>query len=303
MEEKSKVLIVGATGYIGQYLARASLAAGHRTYVLCRPDKLRPEQMAKVQKLLQLKAGGAFLLEGSFDDFESLVSAVRQVDVVISALNGPDMASLQITLVQAIKEAGNIKRFYPSEFGTDPSLMGHALAPGNVAFVEKMKVRKAIEEARIPFTYISANCYGGYFIGNLCQLGKLFPSKDSVLLYGDGNVKAIFLDENDIGTYTIKTIDDPRTLNKTVYFRPKENILSQRELVQEWEKLIGKELEKTSISEQDFLNSISAEKDYFVQIGRGISITFSMKAALQTLRLEMEQKKRLCFILTLITRV
>jgi len=69
-------------------------------------------------------------------------------------------------------------------------------------------------------------------------------------------VAAVFLDEDDITTYAIKTIDDPRTLNKTVYLRPPENILSQRQLVEMWEKLSGKTLEKRSISAEDFLASM-----------------------------------------------
>lgn len=64
------------------------------------------------------------------------------------------------------------------------------------------------------------------------------------------------MDEDDIATYTIKTIDDPRTLNKTVYLRPAENILSQRQLVEMWEKLSRKKLEKVHISEEDFLASM-----------------------------------------------
>lgn len=66
----------------------------------------------------------------------------------------------------------------------------------------------------------------------------------------------VFMDEDDIATYTIKTIDDPRTLNKTVYLRPAENILSQRQLVEMWENLSGKKLEKVHISEEDFLASM-----------------------------------------------
>lgn len=68
-----------------------------------------------------------------------------------------------------------------------------------------------------------------------------------------------FMDEDDVATYTIKTIDDPRTLNKTVYLRPPENILTQRQLIEIWEKLIGKQLEKSSISEQDFLASMKGK--------------------------------------------
>jgi pinoresinol/lariciresinol reductase len=71
----------------------------------------------------------------------------------------------------------------------DPSRMAHAIEPGNLTFIAKMEVRRAIEQACIPFTYISANCYAVTFVANLCQLEKLFPSRESVCLYGDGNVK------------------------------------------------------------------------------------------------------------------
>ena len=70
----------------------------------------------------------------------------------------------------------------------------------------------------------------------------------------------VYMDEDDIGLYTIKTIDDPRTLNKTLNIRPPENILSQRELVEKWEKLIGKELQKISFSQEDFLASMKGKK-------------------------------------------
>ena len=67
--------------------------------------------------------------------------------------------------------------------------MEHALEPGRVTFDDKMVVRKAIQEANIPFTYVSANCFAGYFLGGLCQFALITPYVDSVVLYGDGNVK------------------------------------------------------------------------------------------------------------------
>ncbi|KAK6137245.1 hypothetical protein DH2020_029016 [Rehmannia glutinosa] len=252
---KSRVLVVGGTGYIGRRLVKASLAEGHPTYILRRPEI--GLDIDKLQILMEFKRQGARLIEGSFSDHRSLVEAVKQVDVVICAMSGVHFRShnllLQLKLVDAIKEAGNIKRFLPSEFGLDPAQMEHALEPGRVTFDEKMIVRKAIEEAKIPHTYVSANCFGGYFVGNLSQMETLLPPKHKVLIYGDGNVKAVFMDEDDIATYTIKSIDDPRTLNKTLYLRPPENILSQRELIEKWEKLSGNTLEKITISKQDFL--------------------------------------------------
>ncbi|KAK2659937.1 hypothetical protein Ddye_006470 [Dipteronia dyeriana] len=266
--EKSKVLIVGGTGYLGKRLVKASLAVGHQTYVLHRPEI--GLDIEKIQMLFSFKEQGAHLVSGSLDHHQSLVNAVKLVDVVICAISGVHLRShqilLQLKLVDAIKEAGNVKRFLPSEFGTDPAKMENAMEPGKITFDDKMKVRKAIEEGGIPFTYVSANCFAGYFVGGLCQPAQILPSKDSVVLLGDGNPPAIYVDEDDIAMYTIKAVDDPRTLNKTLYIRPSKNILSQRQVVETWEKLIGKELNKSSISKEEFLAIIKGQ-GYAEQVG------------------------------------
>ncbi|XP_030501477.2 bifunctional pinoresinol-lariciresinol reductase 2 [Cannabis sativa] len=267
---KSKVLIVGGTGYLGKRLVKASLEEGHETYVVHRPEI--NVDIERVQMLLSFKEKGATLVSASFNDHQSLVDAVKLVDVVICAISGVHLRShhilLQLKLVDAIKQAGNVKRFLPSEFGTEPARMKNTIGAERVVFNDKMEVRKAIEEANIPFTYISANCCAGYFLGGLGQPGHYLPSTDFVHLLGDGNKKAIYVDEDDIARYTVKTVDDPRTLNKTVYLRPPKNILSQREVIGVWEKLIGKELHKSSISKQEFLAS-AKDLDYAWQVGMG----------------------------------
>nr|WDD38967.1 isoflavone reductase-like protein PCBER [Fagopyrum tataricum] len=268
---KSKVLVVGGSGYIGKRLVEACLREGHETYVLLRPEGVGLD-IDKFQIMLGFKKKGAQLVEGSFSDHRSLVDAVKKVDVVISAMSGVHFRShnllMQLKLVEAIKEAGNIKRFLPSEFGMDPARMEDALEPGKVTFDEKMEVRRAIEAANIPFTYVSANCFAGYFVPNLSQLGTILPPKKDVLLYGDGNVKVCFVDEDDIATYAVRTVDDPRALNKTIYIRPPDNILSQRQLISIWEKLSGKILNKISISAQEFLSKMEGA-DFASQVGIG----------------------------------
>ncbi|KAL2333952.1 hypothetical protein Fmac_015165 [Flemingia macrophylla] len=269
---KKKVLVVGGSGYIGRRIVKASLAEGHETYVIQRPEAEVGLQIEKVQMLLSFKKQGVRILRASFSDHNSLVDAVKKVDVVISAISGVHIRThcitLQLKLVQAIKEAPNVMRFLPSEFGLDPARMGDALEPGRVTFEDKMAVRKAIEEANIPYTYISANLFAGYFAGSLSQMDSLMPPRDKVSLFGDGTKKAVFLDEDDVATYTIKAIDDSRTLNKTVYLRPPENILSQAELIGIWEKLIGKELEKTYIPPEGFLATLKG-LDYKLQVAIG----------------------------------
>lgn len=76
---------------------------------------------------------------------------------------------------------------------------------------------------------------------------------------------AVFNYEEDIGTYTIKTVDDPRTLNKIVYIKPPKNIYSFNELVALWEKKIGKTLEKEYVSEEQVLKQIQGMHNLFVE--------------------------------------
>ena len=109
--EKTSVLVVGATGYLGKRIVRACLAEGHETYVLQRPEI--GLDIEKVQLLFSFKKLGARLVEASFSDHQSLVSAVKLVDVVVSAMSGVHFRShnilVQLKLVEAIKEAGNVK--------------------------------------------------------------------------------------------------------------------------------------------------------------------------------------------------
>ena len=67
---------------------------------------------------------------------------------------------------------------------------------------------------------------------------------------------AVFNKEDDIGTYTIKAADDPRTLNKILYIRPSQNTYSFNEIVSLWEKKIGKTLEKIYVPEEQVLKNI-----------------------------------------------
>lgn len=52
-----RVLIVGASGFIGQFLAEASLETGRPTYVLVRPTTTGNKKVAKI-----LENTGAILL-------------------------------------------------------------------------------------------------------------------------------------------------------------------------------------------------------------------------------------------------
>ncbi|XP_058106109.1 bifunctional pinoresinol-lariciresinol reductase 2-like [Magnolia sinica] len=257
---KDRVLIIGATGYIGRRLVKASMALGHPTFALYRPEIASDAE--KVQMLIRFKMEGVTLLQGSLEDKESLVEALKQVDVVVSAVAGNHLRHAildQLTLIEAMEEVGTIKRFLPSEFGMDVDRMEHAIPPGDYVFKDKRVIRRAIEKAKIPYTYVSANCMAGYFLAALAQLGHFMPPTDHVYIYGNGDKTdkdCIWVDEDDMAMYAMMAVDDPRTLNKTLYLRPPVNILTQMEVVKIWEKLIGKELKKTFVTQEEWLGNM-----------------------------------------------
>ncbi|KAL0351855.1 UNVERIFIED_CONTAM: Isoflavone reductase-like protein [Sesamum calycinum] len=178
MAEKSKILIIGGTGYIGKFIVEASAKSGHPTFVLLRESTV--SDPVKGQIVEGFKNSGVAVLIGDLYDHESLVKAIKQVDVVISAVGFQQLAD-QVKIVAAIKEAGNVKR-------------------------------RARGSRHLHLRCVPLLCWPPAV--NAGATERTAPPRDKAVILGDGNPKAVFNVEQDIGTYTIKAVDDPRTLNK-----------------------------------------------------------------------------------------
>ncbi|XP_057515808.1 phenylcoumaran benzylic ether reductase Pyrc5-like isoform X3 [Amaranthus tricolor] len=253
MAEKTRILIIGGTRHLGKFIVEASVEAGNPTFVLIRDSTRFPS--AKSQLLTTFKSRGITLLHGDIYDHDSLVMAIKQVDVVISTVS-TDLIDDQVKIIAAIKEAGNVKRFIPSDFGTDVDNIEGAIEPAASFFEAKAKIRRAIEAEGIPYTYISCYGFASYFLDTLAQENATSPPRDKVVILSDGNAKAIFNDERDIATYTVRAVDDPKTLNRTLHIRPPANIMSFNEVVSLWERKICKTLEKVHIPEDQVIRNI-----------------------------------------------
>jgi len=81
-----------------------------------------------------------------------------------------------------------IQRFFPSEFAMDVDRI-NAVEPIKSTFVVQAQIRRAVEAAEIPYTYVSCNYFARYFIPNLAPPGATAPPRDKVIIPGDGNVK------------------------------------------------------------------------------------------------------------------
>jgi len=250
--EKSKILVVGATGYLGRHVVAASARLGHPTLALVRDTA--PSDPAKAALLKSFQDAGVTLLKGDLYDQASLVSAVKAADVVISTLGSLQLAD-QTRLIDAIKEAGNVKRFFPSEFGLDVDHTG-IVEPGKSVLSAKVAIRRAVEASGIPYTYVVAGFFAGYALPGIGQALAQGPPADKAVVLGDGNAKAVYVEEGDIGTYTVLAADDPRAENKTLYVRPPANTLSHNELLALWEKKSGRGFEREYVPEETVLKQI-----------------------------------------------
>jgi hypothetical protein len=72
----------------------------------------------------------------------------------------------------------------------------------------------------------------------------------------------VFVKETDAAKFAICTIEDPRTLNKTLYLRPPGSVCSMNELVDLWEAKISKCLKKTYITEEQLLKGIHGKQKF-----------------------------------------
>ncbi|KAL5555174.1 hypothetical protein UlMin_037410 [Ulmus minor] len=203
----SKILIIGATGYLGKYMVKASLSAGHSTFVYIRPINPNADP-SKLHLIKEFESLGVTIFQ--------LVLALQQVDVVISTLAVPQHLE-QLKLIEAMKDAGNIKRFVPSEYGNEVDRVS-GLPPFEALLENKRKIRRATEAAGISFTYVSANAFSAYFVDYLLHPHE---NPDEVIVYGTGQAKG--------------------------------NIITQLELISSWEKKTGRTLKRAHVPEEEII--------------------------------------------------
>ncbi|KAH1253873.1 Eugenol synthase 1 [Glycine max] len=141
-------------------------------------------------------------------------------------------------------------RFLPSNFRVEEDRV-NPLPPFQAVLDKKRKIRRKIEAVGIPYTFVSANCFGAYFVNYLL---RSYEKKNNITVYGNSDTKAVLNYEEDIAMYTIKVANDPRTCNRVVTYPPSKNIISQNELISLWEQKGGQNFRKEFVAEEEIVN-------------------------------------------------
>ncbi|XVF12337.1 hypothetical protein REPUB_Repub08aG0107700 [Reevesia pubescens] len=274
VSEPGRTIVIGSSGFIGRFVTEACLDSGCPTYILVRSSLNSPSKASTI-KFLQDK--GATIIYGSITEKEFMEKVLREykIEVVISIVGGESILD-QFNLIEAIKNVETVKRFLPSEFGHDID-RAEPVEPGLTMYDQKRKIRKQIEKCGIPYTYICCNSIAAWPYHDNTHPADVLPPLDRFQIYGDGTVKGFGLLDialdftedfvvnaqhtlwraltgTDIGKFTMMSINDDRTLNKTVHFQPPSNLLNMNDMASLWEDKIGRTLPRVSITEEDLLH-------------------------------------------------
>ena len=240
------VAIAGASGSLGPAILNALLAANFSVTVLTREtSSAKFPASAKIARV-------------DYNSFDSLVSALRGHDAFVSTLyTGPENSKLHPTLVDACLAAG-VKRYLPSEFGSDLSNAENQKLEifGNKVMIAKYVAEKAAgSDGKLSWTRV----YTGPFFDWCIMVGLLVGKSDGVTeLYNGGDVKISTTTLADVGKAVVGVLQHPsETENKEVWVQ--STVVTQNQLVNTAEKVTGKKLETKVVETAPLLEASRQE--------------------------------------------
>ena len=227
------ILIVGASGKLGQEVARRALKAGRPVRALSR----RPED-----RLIELKAAGAEVMAGDLRDPDSLRRACAGVTHVVASAHaifgrGAERSALvddqgHRGLIDAARAAGCGHFCYVSVLGASPDHPS--------AFVRcKHAVEQYLRSSGLPFTIIRP---GPFLETHAYQMiGQPILEKGKTTIFGQGTGRRNFVSVEDVAQLIQMVWDDPTAVGQTIEIGgPSENNLTNNEVVAFFEQIAGR---------------------------------------------------------------
>lgn len=189
MPHTPTIALAGASGDLGERIARALVARGADVRALVRPG-LEPDAQRRVE------ATGATTVEADPTNVEAMARALAGSACVVSALNGlrPVMIDRQTALLEAAVKAG-VPRFIPSDFSADFT----RTRPGdNRNFDLRREFMAIADRAAIKVTSV----LNGAFMDMLgAEMPIIQPAIHRVLYWHDADQLLDFTTKDDTASY------------------------------------------------------------------------------------------------------
>jgi len=241
------VLVVGASGQVGNVVSKALIRSNKfKVFALVRTES----EGSKKSLYDELKNEGVVLVKSDFDK-NSLAAAFAEnrIDTIVCTLNSYDGAVMETTeklLIDAAVASKTVKRFLPSEYGTDVEN-----APIGGYIDSKRVVEEYVKKSGLQYTFIIT----GVFYEFISEFGIDYEHHKAIIFNG-GNFKIQITHVLDIGKYVLEILLDPSTINKSVLIQSNERI-TYNDIIKIFEKVSGKQFERSSKDTPELLKEIN----------------------------------------------
>ncbi|KAE9369092.1 NAD(P)-binding protein [Stipitochalara longipes BDJ] len=240
--KKENLLLIGATGYIGSYILEEIIKAKEsfgKIAIFTSPKTAE----TKAEKLEKLKSQGVEVIIGDTGNEGELLKAFEGIDTVISAAGRPIIAQ-QIDWINAAIKAPSVKRFFPSEYGTDVEY--DESSKGEVPHQQKLKVRAALRQQEkegkgLEYTLVVTGPFAyGFLAAGKAGLGGFDVKEKKAVVLGDGKGRVSLTTDPDVGKLVVAALLHPEAA-KNRALRVNSFTTTPLDIVKEFEKQTGGE--------------------------------------------------------------
>lgn len=215
----NKVALAGATGNLGPAILKALLDAGFDVTVLSREGSTSADSLASHpnQKIAKV----------NFDNVDSMTSALKGVEGLVSNLSSSALLT-QKPLIDAAIAAG-VKRFLPSDFGSDLTVESNQSIPLNTAKVEIHRYLVEQSGAHPEFSYTGVHT-GPFF--DWCLRYGLYGNftTHEVTLWDGGNTEFSTTTLTSVGKAVVGVFKNLEA-TKNQELRVADTTITQNELI------------------------------------------------------------------------
>ena len=234
------ILVAGATGLVGSAVCQKLAGRGEKVRALVRATSAN-------ERLEALRSCGAELCIGDLRDPDSLSSACRGVDAVVSTASST-LSRQAGDSIQSVDAAGQINLVDAARSaGADRFVFVSFRRPRGITFPladAKRKVEEAI--ASLNFTIIQASWFMEVWLGP--ALGFDYANR-TARIYGPGTKPISWVSFRDVAEMCALALRSPAADRRTIEFGGPE-ALSPLEVVARFEKIGGRPFQLEHVPEQ-----------------------------------------------------